>query len=177
MLARAGRRATVLEADGTVGGISKTVEFGDFRFDLGGHRFYTKLVPVQRLWEEMLGEELLTRPRMSRIYYRDRFFSYPLRAQDVFQGLGLVESGLAAVSYVYWRWKLRNTQPKTFEDWVVGRFGRRLYGPSSGPTPRRSGAFRARRSRPSGLRSASRSSASCTRSSASWACSEASRAR
>jgi len=127
MLARAGRRATVLEADGTVGGISKTVEFGDYRFDLGGHRFYTKLLPVRRLWDEMLGEQFLTRPRMSRIYYRDRFFNYPLRAQDVFQGLGVVESGLAAGSYLYWRWKLRNTRPKTFEDWVVGRFGRRLY--------------------------------------------------
>ena len=79
-LARRGHAATVLEADGTVGGIAKTVEFEGYRFDLGGHRFYTKLEPVQRLWEEMLGDELLTRPRMSRIYYRGRFFNYPLRA-------------------------------------------------------------------------------------------------
>ena len=92
MLARAGEPATVFEADGTVGGIAKTVEFDGYRFDLGGHRFYTKLEPVQRLWQEMLGSELLTRPRLSRIYYRDRFFNYPLRAQDVFRGLGVVES-------------------------------------------------------------------------------------
>ena len=127
MLARAGEPATVFEADGTVGGIAKTVEFDGYRFDLGGHRFYTKLEPVQRLWEEMLGSELLTRPRLSRIYYRDRFFNYPLRARDVFRGLGLVESAMSACSYLYWRRKLRRVRPTTFEDWVVSRFGRRLY--------------------------------------------------
>ena len=127
VLARAGRQATVLEADGIVGGISKTVEFNGYRFDLGGHRFYTKLEPVLKLWQDMLGEELLTRPRMSRIFYRGRFFNYPLRAQDVFQGLGIVESVRCAASYVYWRHRLRNQTPKTFEDWVVGRFGKRLY--------------------------------------------------
>jgi protoporphyrinogen oxidase len=126
-LARRGRAATVLEADGTVGGIAKTVEFEGYRFDLGGHRFYTKLEPVLALWQEMLGSELLTRPRMSRIYYRGRFFNYPLRAQDVFKGLGLVESARCAVSYVYWRRRLKRLQPRTFEEWVVRRFGRRLY--------------------------------------------------
>jgi len=126
-LARRGRHATVLEADGTVGGIAKTVEFEGYRFDLGGHRFYTKLEPVLRLWQEMLGPELLTRPRMSRIYYRDRFFSYPLRAQDVFRGLGVVDSVLCGLSYFYWRRRLRRMQPRTFEEWVVRRFGRRLY--------------------------------------------------
>jgi protoporphyrinogen oxidase len=127
VLARAGHDATVLEADGTVGGISKTVEFDGYRFDLGGHRFYTKLIPVLRLWEEMLGDQLLTRPRLSRIYYRDRFFNYPLRAQDVFRGLGVLESTRCAFSYLYWRRRLRKQKPQTFEDWVVGRFGRRLY--------------------------------------------------
>jgi protoporphyrinogen oxidase len=117
----------VLEADGTVGGIAKTVEFEGYRFDLGGHRFYTKLEPVLRLWEEMLGPELLTRPRLSRIYYRDRFFNYPLRAEDVFRRLGIVESARCAFSYLYWRRRLRRMQPRTFEEWVVRRFGRRLY--------------------------------------------------
>jgi protoporphyrinogen oxidase len=117
----------VLEADGAVGGIAKTVEFEGYRFDLGGHRFYTKLEPVQRLWEEMLGPELLVRPRMSRIYHRGRFFNYPLRAADVFAGLGVVESLRCGVSYLRWRRRLRGVQPRTFEEWVVGRFGRRLY--------------------------------------------------
>jgi protoporphyrinogen oxidase len=127
VLARGDHRATVLEADGTVGGIAKTVEFDGYRFDLGGHRFYTKLEPVLQLWKEMLGPHLLTRPRLSRIFYRGRFFNYPLRAQDVFQGLGLVESALCGLSYFYWRRRLRRMQPRTFEDWVVRRFGRRLY--------------------------------------------------
>ena len=117
----------MLEADGVVGGIAKTVEFDGYRFDLGGHRFYTKLAPVQRLWEEMLGEDLLTRPRMSRIYYHGRFFNYPLRAADVLSGLGLFESLRCGFSYFYWRRKLKNVQPRSFEDWVVRRFGRRLY--------------------------------------------------
>jgi protoporphyrinogen oxidase len=126
-LANRGRPATVLEADGAVGGIAKTVEFEGYRFDLGGHRFYTKLEPVQQLWEEMLGPELLVRPRLSRIYHRGRFFNYPLRAADVFAGLGIIESARCGLSYLYWRRRLRRVQPRTFEEWVVGRFGRRLY--------------------------------------------------
>jgi protoporphyrinogen oxidase len=121
------RRAAVIEAEGTVGGIAKTVEFKGYRFDLGGHRFYTKLKPIQRLWEEALGEELLLRRRLSRIYFRGHFFNYPLRAEDVFRGLGVVESARCAISYVYWRRKLRKLEPQSFEDWVISRFGRRLY--------------------------------------------------
>jgi protoporphyrinogen oxidase len=127
VLARGGRRATVFEADGAVGGIAKTVEFDGYRFDLGGHRFYTKLRPVSRLWRQMLGDELLTRPRLSRIYYRDRFFNYPLRAQDVFRGLGVIESARCLLSYLHWRRVLRRSRPKNFEEWVTSRFGRRLY--------------------------------------------------
>jgi protoporphyrinogen oxidase len=126
-LARRQVTGTVLEADGVVGGIAKTVEFDGYRFDLGGHRFYTRIPSVQRLWEEMLGPELLTRSRLSRIRYRDRFFNYPLRAQDVFRGLGVRESARCAASYMYWRWRLRHQRPDSFEDWVVSRFGRRLY--------------------------------------------------
>jgi protoporphyrinogen oxidase len=117
----------VLEADGAVGGIAKTVEFDGYRFDLGGHRFYTKVAPIRRLWEQMLGPELLIRPRLSRIYYDSRFFNYPLRAQDVLHGLGFVESARAGLSYFYWRYRLRNRVPTSFEEWVVARFGRRLY--------------------------------------------------
>lgn len=117
----------MLEADGTVGGIAKTVEFNGYRFDLGGHRFYTKLAPIQQMWEGMLGEQLLTRPRMSRIYYNGKFFSYPLKAQDVFKGLGIAESALAGLSYFYWRRRMRRVKPTNFEEWVTLRFGRRLY--------------------------------------------------
>lgn len=127
VLALRDRKAAVVEAEGTVGGIAKTVEFNGYRFDLGGHRFYTKLKPVERLWEDALGEELLLRRRLSRIYFRGHFFNYPLRAEDVFRGLGVVESARCALSYIYWRRKLRNQEPQSFEDWVVRRFGQRLY--------------------------------------------------
>ena len=82
-----------------MGGIAKTVEFNGYRFDLGGHRFYTKLKPVERLWEEMLGDEFLTRPTLSRIYYRNPYFHYPLQARNVVRQLGLLESVRCIVSY------------------------------------------------------------------------------
>ena len=110
----------------TVGGLAKTVELNGYRFDLGGHRFFTKLKPVERLWEEMLGYELLTRPRLSRIYYRGKFFSYPLKAEDVVARLGVWESA------PLWRLvppdALRpRGHAETFEEWVTSRFGSRLY--------------------------------------------------
>jgi protoporphyrinogen oxidase len=127
VLSSRGERGTVFEADGAVGGIAKTVEFEGYRFDLGGHRFYTKLAPVQRLWEETLGADFLTRSRVSRIYYAGRLFNYPLRAEDVFRGLGVVESARCALSYIRWRRRLRHHEPASFEEWVTLHFGRRLY--------------------------------------------------
>ena len=118
--------ASVVEAEGTVGGIAKTIEFNGYRFDLGGHRFYTRLAPVERLWRDALGEDLLVRRRRSRIYFKGQFFNYPLRAEDVFRGLGLLESIRCALSYLG-RPRMRRRKPQTFEDWVVSRFGRRLY--------------------------------------------------
>jgi protoporphyrinogen oxidase/predicted dehydrogenase len=126
VLARRGRPAAVFEADGTVGGIAKTIEFNGYRFDLGGHRFFTKLQPVQRLWEEMLGAELLRRPRLSRIYFGGKYFDYPLKAKDVVARLGLWESARCTLSYL-WQGVHRRSEPHTFEEWVTTRFGRRLY--------------------------------------------------
>ena len=126
VLAARGARAAVYEADCVVGGLAKTVELDGYRFDLGGHRFFTKLKPVERLWEEMLGGELLTRPRLSRIYYRGKFFSYPLRAEDVVARLGIRESALCGLSYLRTRWRARRPA-ETFEEWVTSRFGPRLY--------------------------------------------------
>jgi protoporphyrinogen oxidase/predicted dehydrogenase len=125
-LARRGRPGAVFEADGRVGGIAKTIEFNGYRFDLGGHRFFTKLKPVQRLWEEMLGDEFLTRPRLSRIYYNGKYFAYPIAAKDVVGRLGLLESTRCALSYL-WAARRRNVEAETFEEWVTARFGRRLY--------------------------------------------------
>jgi protoporphyrinogen oxidase/predicted dehydrogenase len=125
-LARRGRPGVVFEADGTVGGIAKTIEFNGYRFDLGGHRFFTKLQPVERLWEAMLGEEFLRRPRLSRIYYDGKYFDYPLGARDVLRRLGLWESTRCALSYMSQAGR-RRSDAHTFEEWVTTRFGRRLY--------------------------------------------------
>jgi protoporphyrinogen oxidase len=162
MLARHGRAATVFEAEEQVGGLAKTVQFDGYRFDLGGHRFFTKLPLVERLWEEALGEELLTRKRLSRIYFQGKFFSYPLAARDVIGRLGVVESTLCALSYVASRLGgPRN--PATFEEWVTSRFGRRLYEKFLAPTPRRCGASRDRRSARRGPPSGFATSRSCWR--------------
>jgi protoporphyrinogen oxidase/predicted dehydrogenase len=118
--------AALFEEEGSVGGLAKTVDLDGFRFDLGGHRFFTKLEPIGRIWEEMLGDDFLTRPRLSRIYYDGNFYSYPLRAKDVVRRLGLVESSLCALSYL-WSLRQRGRDTKTFEEWVTSRFGRRLY--------------------------------------------------
>jgi protoporphyrinogen oxidase/predicted dehydrogenase len=126
ILGRRGRPGAVFEADGTVGGIAKTIEFNGFRFDLGGHRFFTKLQPVERLWQEMLGDDFLTRPRLSRIYYDGKYFDYPITAKDVVARLGLWESIRCALSYLRSA-RHRNDEAHTFEDWVTTRFGRRLY--------------------------------------------------
>ena len=126
ILGRRGRPGAVFEADGTVGGIAKTIEFDGYRFDLGGHRFFTKLQPVERLWEEMLGDEFLKRPRLSRIYYDGKYFDYPITAKDVVARLGLWESMRCTLSYLRSA-RHRNDDAKTFEEWVTTRFGRRLY--------------------------------------------------
>jgi protoporphyrinogen oxidase len=127
MLATKGERATVLEADTTVGGISRTVERDGWRFDIGGHRFFTKVPAVSDLWHEILGpDDFLTRPRMSRIFYRGKFFDYPLRASNALRNLGLRESFLCVASYLW----ARVHKPKdltTFEGWTAARFGWRLY--------------------------------------------------
>ena len=121
-----GRSAVVFEGDGSVGGIAKTVEFNGYRFDLGGHRFFTKLKQVERLWESLAGDEFLTRPRLSRIYYDGKYFSYPLTSKDVVGRLGLWESSLCALSYL-WAQRHRSRAADTFEEWVTARFGHRLY--------------------------------------------------
>ena len=135
VLALKGERGQVFEADDIVGGIARTQEVRGYRFDLGGHRFFTKLGPVEKLWHAMMGEDFLTRPRLSRIYYNQSFFAYPLVAKDVLARLGIVESTLCAISYLWSSAKrpFRRKEPETFEEWVTDKFGHRLYGAFFGP--------------------------------------------
>src|SRR3954468_12716449 len=124
-LVRRGRRVLVLESESLVGGLARTEERDGFRFDLGGHRFFTKHPDVQALWEDLLGDELLIRPRLSRIRYGGRMFAYPLDALDVVRNLGAVELSRALGSYL--RARSQGGEAETFEEWVTRRFGRRLY--------------------------------------------------
>jgi protoporphyrinogen oxidase len=117
---------TVLEAEDQVGGLAKTVERDGYRFDLGGHRFFTKSKEVDALWHEVLGEEFLLRPRMSRIYWRGRFLDYPLRGTDVIRKLGPLELTRSSLSYLRATLKRKGGE-ESFEDWVSNRFGRRLF--------------------------------------------------
>jgi protoporphyrinogen oxidase len=127
VLALRGCEGAVFEASDQVGGLARTEVYKGYRFDLGGHRFFTKLTPISRLWRSVLGDDFLLRPRLSRIYYRDGFLAYPLQAKDVLGRLGAVESIRCVLSYLASRGAAAPTGPETFEDWVTRRFGKRLY--------------------------------------------------
>lgn len=125
-LTKHGHTPIVLEMSGTVGGMCRTVSYKDYLFDIGGHRFFTKFDEVQALWEEILGDDLLLRPRLSRIFYQGKFFDYPLRATNALKNLGLRESARCMLSYG--RAKMRGRGDETnFEEWVSNRFGYRLF--------------------------------------------------
>jgi protoporphyrinogen oxidase len=124
---RYGLPSTVLESDDVVGGISRTVERDGWRFDLGGHRFFTKVAEVEALWHEILpGEDFMLRPRMSRIYYSGKYYDYPLKASNALRNLGLVEATRCVLSYASARIRPPKDQT-TLEGWIISRFGRRLY--------------------------------------------------
>src|SRR5215208_4847715 len=118
---------TVLEADPVyVGGISRTATYKGFHFDIGGHRFFSKSKAVEDFWTEILPDDMLIRPRSSRIYYNGRFFAYPLRAFEALIKLGVFRSILCVLSYAKAKlFPVRN--PDNFEDWVSNQFGKRLF--------------------------------------------------
>lgn len=117
---------TLYEQDSVVGGISRTVNHGGYLFDVGGHRFFTKSGKVMSIWEELLGPEFQLRPRLSRIYYQNRYFDYPLKAMNALVNLGPAESARVILSYFAER--LRPPRDiETFEDWVRRQFGKRLF--------------------------------------------------
>jgi protoporphyrinogen oxidase len=125
-LVRLQRRAIVLEKGDKVGGLARTETYKGFFFDIGGHRFFTKAEEVNRMWRQLLGEEFLRRPRLSRIYYGRKFFYYPLRPMNAVIGLGLWKSLLIVASYIRWQ-IFPYRQEQTFEQWVTNRFGKRLF--------------------------------------------------
>jgi len=129
-LNRRGVVPTVLEATDMVGGISRTEERDGWRFDIGGHRFFTKVPEVEAFWHEILpDEDFLMRPRMSRVYYQEKYFNYPIEIGDVIRNFGLVEITRIGLSYLWARINRPSKEEQVYlEGWISARFGRRLYG-------------------------------------------------
>jgi protoporphyrinogen oxidase len=126
VLSKAGVKAIVLEKDQTAGGIARTVNYKGYYFDIGGHRFFTKVKSVEDIWKEVLGKDLLRRNRLSRIYYNKKFFYYPLRPMNALLGLGIGNSILIFFSYLMAQ-LFPSKKEETFEQWVSNRFGKRLF--------------------------------------------------
>ena len=116
----------VFEASDLVGGISRTESHNGYRFDIGGHRFFTKVTEVEQLWHDICGDELITRPRSSRIYYRGKFYNYPLKIFNALFNIGPFEAVRIMLSYI--RWKIwPHKEEENLEQWVTNRFGKRLF--------------------------------------------------
>ncbi len=127
LLTKDGVSTTVIEADPVyVGGISRTAHYKDFKFDIGGHRFFSKSKEVVDLWKEILPDDFISRPRLSRIYYDGKYYSYPLKAFEALTNLGIFESGLCVLSFMY-KQAFPNEKPVTFHEWVANQFGERLF--------------------------------------------------
>jgi protoporphyrinogen oxidase len=127
LLTKQGKTVAIIEKDATyVGGISRTVEHEGYRFDIGGHRFFSKSQAVVDLWNEILPDDFIQRPRMSRIYYEGKFYSYPLRAFEALRNLGVWRSGLCMMSYL-WSKLFPIKEVHSFEDWTSNQFGKKLY--------------------------------------------------
>ena len=125
-LSKHGKKSVVFEKADRVGGISRTETYKGYRFDIGGHRFFTKVGEVEQLWQEVMGDEFIKVPRMSRIYYNNKFFSYPLEPYNALSNLGLIYSTL--IMWSYFKAKLKPYPvEENFEQWVSNRFGKRLY--------------------------------------------------
>ncbi len=125
-LAKAGKRSIILEKEGIVGGISRTIKYKGYHFDIGGHRFFTKVERVNEMWREILGDDFIKRPRLSHVYYKRKFFNYPIKPFDVVLKLGFWESFLAGLSYVKAK-VFKRKEEDSFEDYIVNNFGWRLY--------------------------------------------------
>ncbi len=125
-LSKRGIAGTIIECDSSIGGIARTVERDGYRFDIGGHRFFTKVSEIDRLWDEMLKEPMLRRPRMSRIFYGGKFYDYPLKAGNALGNMGIFTAALCMASYAKAR-LLPIRHPANFEQWVTNQFGARLF--------------------------------------------------
>jgi len=125
-LCKRGAVPVVFEKEHIVGGHARTDVFKGYRFDIGGHRFFTKIPQVVQIWHEVLGAKFMRVSRLSRIYYNGKFFHYPLKLGNVVWGLGLWNSFLIVMSFFR---SLLFPYPKeeNLQQRVSNRFGKRLY--------------------------------------------------
>ncbi|MBW4517912.1 MAG: NAD(P)/FAD-dependent oxidoreductase [Timaviella obliquedivisa GSE-PSE-MK23-08B] len=129
-LLKQGIQSVTIEQADKVGGISRTETYKGYRFDIGGHRFFSKIEQVQKFWKEILASEFIQVPRLSRIYYQGKFYNYPLSLVNTLFNLGIVPSFFILMSYLKAKVKAKlqlTPEPETFEEWVIDRFGERLY--------------------------------------------------
>jgi protoporphyrinogen oxidase len=125
-LGRRGSHCVVFESLNQVGGLARTERHRGFHFDIGGHRFFTKVPAVEHMWLEVLGEDLLDRERLSRIYLDGQYYDYPIEPLEVIRKLGAAESLRSVLSYVWAKFPPRR-QARSVEDWLINHFGERLY--------------------------------------------------
>ena len=116
----------MFEASDLVGGIARTENYKGYRFDIGGHRFFTKIPEVQALWREICGDDFVKRQRLSRIYYGGKYYSYPLKAFNALSTMGPIEAVRILLSYMKWQFRPHKAEDN-LEQWVINRFGGRLY--------------------------------------------------
>src|SRR5829696_1831528 len=141
LLAKQGKPVIVFEAEDQVGGLAKTEVRDGYRFDLGGHRFFTKSKEVDDLWHEVMREEFLKRPRMSRIYWNGKFLDYPLQGMDVIRKLGPLELVRSGLSYLWAAVKPRGRRTN-LSSGSSNASANRLNNHSSKPSARKSWASR-----------------------------------
>src|ERR1700693_1657474 len=122
LLTKAGVPTTVIESNPRyVGGISRTESYKGFLFDIGGHRFFSKSKEIVDLWNEILPDDFIERPRLSRIFYRRKFYTYPLNALEALRNLGVFQSSLCVAAFAYAK-AFPIKEPKTFHQWVRNQF-------------------------------------------------------
>lgn len=126
-LAGTGISCLIVEKEAVAGGLCKTIEHKGFRFDIGPHRFFTKSKQIEEIWKSSLGEDFILRRRLTRIYFNNKFFLYPIKILDVLIKLGVLESLFVVIDYLKARLFYKRRPDITFQDWVVNRFGRKLF--------------------------------------------------
>lgn len=126
LLAKGGKSVCVLEAADQVGGMARTIPLWGQSVDIGPHRFFSKDRRINELWLEIAGGEYDMVDRLTRIYYKRKFYNYPLKPFNAFLNLGPFESFRCLMSY--FRERLAPAPlADNFESWVISRFGKRLF--------------------------------------------------